>query len=192
MRPSDKRQGHRRGILIVTAAALIFTASAGAASGPAWTKADMTAAARVLHQPHTGKVSCRGTGQSIEGRHDIFRCTATYKHKPKHRRFFMEGTGAGGWVCAGKTTAACKQLRHGFVAAEWINGLSLEAYTRTVGIGYIDVRYHDQSPSTASGCVPAGKMAWSCGFYLTGSTTPTNIRISYRPVRGGWVTTGSG
>lgn len=168
---------------VVLVAALILTGTAAAAP----TGKTMASTVKALHYPKPGAktVACRNSGAG-------YKCKAVYRH---HRRrvFYAEWANSGGWVCAGKTLIGCKVLRHGFVSkateARYAQYGGLSAYAGISSTGYLENKYQ-ATPNAVSPCAADGNLSWSCAYSVTSGDV--TVKISYRPVKTGWLITGSG
>lgn len=175
--------------LVLLAASLFFAATATAA-GPSvgWSKKDITTAMRGLGypRPHPKKLTC----SSITGS-EAYKCVATYAHH-RRRRFVTGGVAQGGWLCAGKTLAACNTLRHGFVATDQLSGSTADAVHGAAVIasrGYMKIRYQMPSPNQSAPCTGSGA-TWTCSYYVTDTSTVA-VTITLKTAKGGYVTAAS-
>lgn len=162
--------------------AIVATAAAANPEGPG----SMAAAVKALHFPKPArKVTCHASGSG-------FRCKATFRRN-RHRVFYAGWANTGGWVCAGKTLNGCKLLHHGYVSRTTLARYSqfggLSAYAGISSTGYLENKYQ-ATPNVVSPCAADGNLRWSCAYSIT--TGDVTVRISYRPVKGGWLITGSG
>lgn len=116
-------------------------------------------------KPQSKKLICTEVDVAVGpgGQYSSFRCTATYSHH-RRSRFVIAGVGEGGWLCAGKTFAGCKLLRHGFVPTADVNtDGSIGAAADLASRGYLVD--HDQFPyQPVHFCQQAGASTWSCPF----------------------------
>ena len=164
-------------------AALTFTTVAGASSTPiAWTKKDMTTAVRALGypKPHPKKLTCKGLGSPDSlGRYGAFHCVATYLRRPKHRSFYIEGRGEGGWLCAGARLATCKLLGRGFVTTAAISAGGINAAADVAARGYMTNRYGSYQPTGF--CQTAGTLKWTCGF------TTATVALTMKTAKDGYL-----
>lgn len=170
---------YRLPVFVFVAYLAVSTAPALAAYG--WTAKDIAAAARALNYPRpTTKMSCRGTGS--------FRCVASYPHH-RHRVFYAQWKGEGGWLCAGKTPSNCGLLRHGFVPNDRAAG-GVTGVVAGAAAGYMGIHYNDPQPYASSPCTQTGPMAWACGYYTSNTSTVT-VTITLKKLKTGYVITGS-
>ena len=172
--------------LTLLIAALAFAASA-AAAGPnvPWSTKDMKAAVHAIGypKPHIKKLSCKGSGATSSGQFASFRCNATYP-RHRHRVFFIEGQGEGGWLCAGKTLAGCKVLRKGFVTMAAVNAEGLPDAADLAARGYMTNRYGGYQ---AQGfCKQKAALSWSCPF------VEATVTLTLTSARGGYVMVAAG
>ena len=178
-----------RAALAVIVGFLVFTDSSAAASpNVAWTGKDMKAAIHALGypKPHAKKLTCKGLGAAdAGGRHSAFRCVATFKGG-RHRAFYTEGKGLGGWICAGAKLATCQLLKRGFVSASQValDG-SIEGAAEVAARGYVQNRYDTFDTYPAGLCTQKGPRAWSCGYKLDTGTITVTITLS--SVKSGYV-----
>ena len=187
----DTRKGYivkLRNVCLTLICAAAVSASTATAAGPAWTPKDMKTAIHALGypKPHPKKLSCKGLGAASGGRFDSFRCVATYRLH--HRRvFYTAGRGEGGWLCAGKTAAACGLLKRGFVTSADVARLqSMGAAADLAARGYLMNRGETYTP--VHFCQQAGG-SWVCPFTVNG--TPVTVTITFKGAKGGFVLTGS-
>jgi hypothetical protein len=143
----------------------------------------MGAAIRALHYPKAGalKETCRGR--------TTFKCVATYRHR-RHRVFYAQWQGLGGWLCAG-TKTTCKPLRHGFVptARAAFNG-GPAGTAELAARGYMGNHYGIFDPNVSSPCSKTGPSSWACGYYNTDTSTVT-VTVTLKSAKGGYVLTGA-
>lgn len=174
-------------LLVIAAAVgtLVFAASAsGAASDVSWTLRDMKTAIRGIGypKPRPKTLTCQKAAVTA------FRCSATYKHHQRSR-FYIQGTSLGGWLCAGKTVAGCKLLKHGFAT----NG-QVSFYGSTAGVaelaarGVMQTRYGASSVVVVSPCASTGALSWSCSYGIAAGTVVVTILLKRAP--GGYVLIG--
>lgn len=179
--------------LCLAAAALVFAATASAGTpSVAWSTKDMKTAIRALSypKPHAKKLACKGLGAAdTNGRHTSFRCVATYKH---HRRrvFYTEGSGLGGWICAGTKLATCTVLHHGFASTSMVafDG-SLQGAAELAARGYVQNRYDTFDTFPAGECTQAAARSWSCPYKLDAGTI--TVTITLKTAKGGYLVSAS-
>lgn len=169
-------------------AALLFAVSSATAAGPnvPWTAKDMKTAIRAVGypKPHPVKLACKGLGtQDSSGRFAAFRCTATYRHSIR-RRFYIQGKGEGGWLCAGKTLTTCKVLPRGFVPSSQFT-YGVQGAAEVASTGYMQNTYGIGAPSRTGPCTQSTSSAWTCGYWST-DTTKVDVTVTVKPAKGGY------
>lgn len=171
---------------LVLAAALVLTGAAAASTvNPPWTLKDIKTAVRAVGypKPHPLRLGCKGLGAATtSGAYTSFRCTARYRHHVR-RRFFVEGKGEGGWLCAGKTLAGCKLLRRGFLTAATVGTQGLAASVDIAARGYM--MNHYGSYQATGFCKQTASLSWSCPF------VEATVTLTLRKAKGGYVSVGS-
>jgi hypothetical protein len=140
----------------------------------------MKSAVRALGYPkqHMKKLACTGSGVTDSGLFSSFRCTATYT-RHRHSRFFIQGQGEGGWLCAGKTLAGCELLRRGFVTSGTVATQGLNASVDLAARGYMSNRYG--SYQAKGFCTRTGSLTWSCPF------VSATVALTLKKATGGYV-----
>lgn len=177
-----------RTAIVVAACLATLSGVAFAGLATAWTSKDMTAAVKVVGypKPHAKRVVCRGTSAQLSlTTWTPVRCVATYRH---HRRavFTARWQGGGGWVCAGKTAATCKLLRHGFTPTALSDGQPAWV-AQMASIGYMANHYNAPQPFRNRDCPTATPPAYSFCYRL--DTGSVDITVTVKQARAGYTFT---
>lgn len=181
-----------RTAIVAAVGALVFAGSAVASpANPSWTLTDMKAAVRAVGypKPHPVKLGCKGLGAATSAGYTLFRCTARYRHQVR-RRFFIEGQGEGGWLCAGKTLDGCTLLRRGFVTnAQVTHDGSVAFAAQLASRGYMANVYQAPQPYVGHGCPMKTAPIYSF-CYAGDNNTTIAVNITMRKVKTGYTFTG--
>jgi hypothetical protein len=151
-------------------------------SGPTSTTNVMVAGLKAIQYPvaHPRKLTCRGLGAAVKGRHRSFRCVATL-NAHRERRFYARTAAKGGWLCAGKTLSGCVILKRGFFPASAADN---QGWQETAVIGWLQAHHFHVNGASLS-CTGT-KSPLTCT--LT-KRPPVTVILSYQKAAAGYVET---
>jgi hypothetical protein len=179
---------NRHAALTLGLAIVLALSTAGAvradatAKSPAVTTKVMVAGLKAIQYPvaHPKKLTCRGRGAAVKGRHTSFRCVATMKAH-RQRRFYTRSVAEGGWMCAGKRLSRCAMLSHGFVPASAADNQGWQAISV---LGWLQA-HHVKSGVASVSCTGI-RSPMTCTLTKKPAVT---VVLAYQKVRGGYVET---
>jgi len=108
------------GVAIVVALSAVGAMHGATKSSATVTAKVMVEGLKEIHYPvaQAKRLTCRGLGAALNGRHASFRCVAAVKAHGQ-RRFYARAVAQGGWLCAGRTLSAARRSNAGSSRPAW-------------------------------------------------------------------------
>ncbi len=185
LRPGIRLQATLALTLAIVVALYTAGAMRGATteSGTTVTTKVMVEGLKAIHYPvaHPKRLSCRGLGVALNGRHTSFRCVATLKTR-RHRRFYTRAVAKGGWLCAGKSLSGCVMLGRGFVPASAADN---QGWQEIAVVGWLQAHKIDKSGARGVSCI-GSKSPMTCTLR---AKRPVTVILSYYKAGIGYVET---
>jgi hypothetical protein len=172
-------------VIVVALSAAGAMRGATSNSSPTVTTKVMVEGLKAIHYPvgHPKRLTCRGLGATLNGRHTSFRCDATLKTH-RQRRFYTRAVAQGGWFCAGKTLSGCVMLGRGFVPASAADN---QGWQEIAVVGWLQAHNIDGSGALGVSCIGT-KSPMICTLR---TKPPVTVALAYSRVGAGYVETAS-
>jgi hypothetical protein len=127
------------------------------------------------------RLTCRGLGIALNGRHTSFRCVATLRTH-RQRRFYTRAAAQGGWLCAGKRLSRCLLLGRGFVPA---GAADDQGWQELAVVGWLQAHNIDKNGRLGVSCVGT-RSPMTCTLKTKPAVT---VGLAYYRVGAGYVET---
>ena len=171
------------GVAIVVALSAVGAMHGATKSSATVTAKVMVEGLKEIHYPvaQAKRLTCRGLGAALNGRHASFRCVAAVKAHGQ-RRFYARAVAQGGWLCAGRTLSRCATLERGFVPAGVADN---QGWQELAVVGWLQAHKIDRNGAVGVSCVGT-RSPMTCTLKTKPAVT---VGLAYYRVGAGYVET---